>query len=81
MRPDLRNAEDDLTGESASHGTKTASMLMSANGAPDAAEFPNYAVTKAIWGVAPKVEVIPYRVFAAGVLAGRALAARAAAAD
>jgi serine protease len=60
--PEVRNAEDDLTGESKSHGTKTASMLISGKGAPNSAEFPSYNAAKAIWGVAPKVQVIPYRV-------------------
>lgn len=68
LRPELRPAVDNLTGSSASHGTKTASVLMSAEDFPDETLFPDYSAEKAIWGVAPKVELIPFRVAKSVVL-------------
>lgn len=47
------DARDLLTGPHPSHGTSTASVLMSAEGPPDRI---------AVYGVAPMVRVIPYRV-------------------
>ena len=55
-------AKDALDTTSASHGTKTASVMISAEGAPSATDFPTYSAAKGVWGVAPKANVIPYRV-------------------
>jgi serine protease len=60
--PEFLSAKDTLDTASASHGTKTASVMISAEGGPSAAAFPGYSAAKAVWGVAPKANVIPYRV-------------------
>lgn len=60
-------AEDPLSGPNPSHGTTTASLMLSEEGHPgadDPTEFPDYNVPAEdfVTGIAPKVEVIPLRV-------------------
>lgn len=45
-----------------SHGTKTASVLMSKEGRPNMDDFPNYHDAQFVSGVAPLVKVIPLKV-------------------
>lgn len=64
---DYQKAEDDLTGLHPSHGTTTASLMLSEVGHPSTdppSEFPDYdiPVSNFVSGIAPKVEVIPQRV-------------------
>lgn len=59
-------AEDPLCGLFPSHGTSTASVIVSEKGHPnvdtDPKEFPDYLVEKAVSGVAPRAKVLPCRV-------------------
>lgn len=62
-----QTAEDDLSGSHPSHGTTTASLILSEEGHPSTGSpdrFSNYQVPtlKFITGIAPKVEVLPLRV-------------------
>lgn len=64
---EFQEAEDDLSGKNPSHGTTTASLMLSEEGHPStgsSAEFPHYNVPTSnfVSGIAPKVEVIPLRV-------------------
>jgi len=56
------DGRDDLTGLFPNHGTRTAGVLLSAEGRPDPIVFPTYAATHTVHGVAPRTELIPYRV-------------------
>jgi serine protease len=64
-----RSGIDSLFGEGnvvmqPSHGTATASLMLSAEGRVSKAGYPNYlaGVDEFVSGVAPKVEVVPFRV-------------------
>lgn len=65
---DLTTAEDPMSGMNKSHGTTTASLMLSDEGHPSQnppnTDYPNYTepLDKFVTGIAPKVEVIPLRV-------------------
>lgn len=64
----IPSAEDTMSGSSPSHGTTTASLMMSGEGYPGDnipnTEFPEYnaPINDFVTGIAPKVKVIPIRV-------------------